>query len=220
MIRVLIADDHAVVRQGLRTFLDLQDGLRGRRRGRRRRGGGRRGASGRARRGAARPGDAGARRGRARSGSASGCRRASARADELRRGRPAVPGVRAGAAGFLLKDIEPRSSYARSAPRTRARRRSPAVATRLIEEFSAGGARGAAGCFGISLAPSKGFSLTFNGGSETGQPATQLLLPSRRCSILLSSRSRISQRWPSWSVRRRKWLTGSTAFSHSHIGGG
>ena len=25
MIRVLIADDHAVVRQGLRTFLDLQD---------------------------------------------------------------------------------------------------------------------------------------------------------------------------------------------------
>ena len=25
MIRVLLADDHAVVRQGLRTFLDLQD---------------------------------------------------------------------------------------------------------------------------------------------------------------------------------------------------
>ncbi len=27
MIRVLIADDHAVVRQGLRTFLELQDGI-------------------------------------------------------------------------------------------------------------------------------------------------------------------------------------------------
>ena len=41
MIRVLIADDHAVVRQGLRTYLELQDGHRGRRRGGRRRGGGR-----------------------------------------------------------------------------------------------------------------------------------------------------------------------------------
>ena len=27
MIRVLIADDHAVVRQGLRTFLDLQEDI-------------------------------------------------------------------------------------------------------------------------------------------------------------------------------------------------
>ena len=27
MIRVLIADDHAVVRQGLRTYLDLQDDI-------------------------------------------------------------------------------------------------------------------------------------------------------------------------------------------------
>ena len=27
MIRVLIVDDHAVVREGLRTFLDLQDGI-------------------------------------------------------------------------------------------------------------------------------------------------------------------------------------------------
>ena len=26
-IRVLIVDDHAVVREGLRTFLDLQDGI-------------------------------------------------------------------------------------------------------------------------------------------------------------------------------------------------
>jgi hypothetical protein len=71
---------------------------------------------------------------------------------------------------------------------------------------------GVPGSFGTSLAPSKGFSLSFNGGSETGQPATQLVLPSRRCSILPSSRNRISQRWPSPSVRRRKWLTGSTAF--------
>ena len=37
VIRVLIADDHAVVRQGLRTYLELQDGHRGRRGGRRRR---------------------------------------------------------------------------------------------------------------------------------------------------------------------------------------
>ena len=27
MIRVLLADDHAVVRQGLRTFLDLQEDI-------------------------------------------------------------------------------------------------------------------------------------------------------------------------------------------------
>jgi YesN/AraC family two-component response regulator len=27
MIRVLIADDHSVVREGLRAFLELQDGL-------------------------------------------------------------------------------------------------------------------------------------------------------------------------------------------------
>jgi YesN/AraC family two-component response regulator len=27
MIRVLIVDDHAVVREGLRTFLELQDGI-------------------------------------------------------------------------------------------------------------------------------------------------------------------------------------------------
>ena len=72
----------------------------------------------------------------------------------------------------------------------------------------------ASGCFGTSLAPSKGFSFAFNGGSETGQPASQFVLPSRRCSIMLSSRSRISQRRPSSSVLRRKWLTGSTAFHH------
>lgn len=73
-------------------------------------------------------------------------------------------------------------------------------------------AHGVSGCFGTSLAPSKGFSFSLNGGSETGQPASQFVLPSRRCSIMLSSRSRISQRWPSTSVLRRKWLTGSTAF--------
>ena len=27
MVRVLVADDHAVVREGLRLFLDLQDGI-------------------------------------------------------------------------------------------------------------------------------------------------------------------------------------------------
>ena len=35
-IRVLIVDDHAVVREGLRTFLELQDGIDGGGRGRRR----------------------------------------------------------------------------------------------------------------------------------------------------------------------------------------
>ena len=38
-IRVLIVDDHAVVREGLRTFLELQDGIEVVGRGRRRRGG-------------------------------------------------------------------------------------------------------------------------------------------------------------------------------------
>ena len=42
MIRVLIADDHAVVRQGLRTFLDLQDDIEVVAEAARRRGGGRR----------------------------------------------------------------------------------------------------------------------------------------------------------------------------------
>ena len=41
MIRVLIADDHAVVRQGLRTYLELQDDVEVVARGGRRRGGGR-----------------------------------------------------------------------------------------------------------------------------------------------------------------------------------
>ena len=41
MIRVLIADDHAVVRQGLRTYLELQDDIEVVGRGGGRRGGGR-----------------------------------------------------------------------------------------------------------------------------------------------------------------------------------
>jgi DNA-binding NarL/FixJ family response regulator len=32
-IRVLVVDDHAVVREGLRGFLELQDGIEGRGRG-------------------------------------------------------------------------------------------------------------------------------------------------------------------------------------------
>ena len=40
-IRVLVVDDHAVVREGLRTFLELQDGIEVVGRGGRRRGGGR-----------------------------------------------------------------------------------------------------------------------------------------------------------------------------------
>ena len=44
-IRVLIVDDHAVVREGLRTFLELQDGIEVVGRGGRRRGGGAEAAS-------------------------------------------------------------------------------------------------------------------------------------------------------------------------------
>ena len=45
-IRVLVVDDHAVVREGLRTFLRLQDGIEVVGEAGRRRGGGRRGRDG------------------------------------------------------------------------------------------------------------------------------------------------------------------------------
>jgi DNA-binding NarL/FixJ family response regulator len=146
VIRVLIADDHAVVRQGLRTFLDLQDDVE---------------VVGEAADGveavaaaeAAAPdvilldlvmpelGGVGA----------------------LRRLREAVPAarvivltsfgederlfaaLRAGAAGYLLKDVEPaelvraiRTAHAGQSPL------SPAVAARVIEELASGGAGRAA----------------------------------------------------------------------------
>ena len=45
---------------------------------------------------------------------------------------------------------------------------------------------GVSGCFGTRVAPSKGFSASFNGGSEGGQLSTQGTRPSRRCSIVPS----------------------------------
>ena len=107
VIRVLLVDDHAVVRQGLRAFLDLQDDIEvvgeagtARRRSR--------AAERCARRGPDGPRDAaaGRRRGDAPDPRA-GARLARHRADELRRRRAAVGGGRAGAAGYLLKDVEP-----------------------------------------------------------------------------------------------------------------
>ncbi len=47
---------------------------------------------------------------------------------------------------------------------------------------------GVSGCFGTSLAPSKGFSPSFNDGSAEGQPASQVVRPSRRCSVVPSAR--------------------------------
>ena len=140
MIRVVLADDHAVVRQGLRTFLDLQDDIEvvaeagdgaaavaGRR-------------AHRPRRDPARPRDAGA--GRRRRAEAA-ARRARARVivltsfgddDKL------FAALRAGAAGYLLKDVEPadlvkaiRSAHAGQSPL------SPAIATRMVEEVAHGG---------------------------------------------------------------------------------
>ena len=94
MIRVLIADDHAVVRQGLRTFLDLQDDIEVVGEAARRRRGAGGGRAARARRRADRPRDAAAWTGSRRSG---GCAssvpgRARDRALELRRRRQGVPG--------------------------------------------------------------------------------------------------------------------------------
>ena len=132
MIRVLIADDHAVVRQGLRTFLELQDDIEvvgeaadGER-------GGRRSPS------ALAPDvvlmDLVMPRRRRHRGDPRGCASARPRralvltsfADDDK----VFPAVRAGAAGYLLKDVQPqelasaiRTVHARrGAARTRASR--------------------------------------------------------------------------------------------------
>ena len=114
MIRVLIADDHAVVRQGLRTFLELQDGIEvvGE------------AADGEEALALAADDGAGRRARRPRDAAAStGSRRSGDCARLARRTRVIVltsfldddkllPAVRAGAAGYLLKDVQPQELVA------------------------------------------------------------------------------------------------------------
>jgi two-component system, NarL family, response regulator LiaR len=145
VIRVLIADDHAVVRQGLRTFLDLQADI-----------------------------DVVGEAADGEEAVAAAAEHAPDvilldllmpvldGVAALRRLREAAPvarvivltsfgederlfaALRAGAAGYLLKDVEPaelvraiRTAHAGQSPL------SPAVAARVIEELASGGARGA-----------------------------------------------------------------------------
>jgi len=140
-IRVLIADDHAVVRQGLRTFLELQDDIEVVADV----------ANGEAALLAAdehepdvvlmdlvMPGVGGIeaiRRLRERQPQARVLVLTSFLEDEK-----LFPAVRAGAAGYLLKDVEPselvRAIHAANEGEALLH---PAVAARLMEEFSAGG---------------------------------------------------------------------------------
>jgi NarL family two-component system response regulator LiaR len=146
VIRVLIADDHAVVRQGLRTFLELQEDIE---------------VVGDFADGSAAveaavdrgpdvvlmdlvmPGIGGVeaiRRLRERSPQARVLVLTSFQDDEK-----IFPAVRAGAAGYLLKDVEPAELV--RAIRTANEGEAvlhPAVAARLMEEFSAEDVRGAA----------------------------------------------------------------------------
>jgi DNA-binding NarL/FixJ family response regulator len=140
VIRVLLADDHAVVRQGLRTFLDLQDDIEV----------------------VAEAGDGAAAVAAAREldpdivlldlvmPGTDGL----AALRELREGRARVivltsfgdddklfAALRGGAAGYLLKDVQPtelvraiRSAHAGDSPL------SPAIATRIVEEVAHTGA--------------------------------------------------------------------------------
>lgn len=139
MIRVLLADDHAVVRQGLRTFLDLQEDIEV----------------------VAEAGDGQA--------AVDAARRTDPDVILLDLVMPVLDGVgalkhlrstrartivltsfgdddklfaalRGGAAGYLLKDVEPaelvqaiRSAHTGQAPL------SPTIATRVVEEIAAGG---------------------------------------------------------------------------------
>jgi DNA-binding NarL/FixJ family response regulator len=139
MIRVLLADDHAVVRQGLRTFLDLQDDIEV----------------------VAEAGDGEA--------AVAAAERTDPDVILLDLVMPVLDGVgalrrlgdsaarvivltsfgdddklfaalRAGAAGYLLKDVEPselvkaiRSAHAGQSPL------SPVIATRMVEEIAHGG---------------------------------------------------------------------------------
>ena len=143
MIRVLIADDHAVVRQGLRTFLDLQPDVEVA--------------------GEAADGEEAVEAARRLSPDVVLLDLAMPRLDgvaalpRLREAAPAArvivltsfgeddrvfAALRAGAAGFLLKDVEPaelvrgiRTAHAGQAPL------SPAVAARVVEELAHPGRR-------------------------------------------------------------------------------
>ena len=140
VIRVLVVDDHAVVRQGLRTFLELQDDIEVV--------------------GEADDGERGARAGRraaspTSSSWTSSCRRLDGvrRSSACARRAPAtrvivltsfldedkvLPAVRAGAAGYLLKDVEPAELVRaiRMADRGEALLH-PAVAARVLREVAA-----------------------------------------------------------------------------------
>ena len=145
MIRVLIADDHAVVRQGLRTYLELQDDLEVV--------------------AEAADGEAAGRAAERLGPDVVLLDLAMPRLDgvgALAVLRERVPGarvlvltsfgederlftaLRAGAVGYLLKDVEPaelvrgiRTAHAGQSPL------SPAVAARVVEELASGGSRGA-----------------------------------------------------------------------------
>jgi two-component system, NarL family, response regulator LiaR len=145
VIRVLIADDHAVVRQGLRTFLDLQDDVE---------------VVAEAADGEAAL-DAAARQRpdvvlldlvMPRLEGVATLRRLRERAPEARvivltsfgDDERLFAALRAGAAGYLLKDVEPaelvraiRTAHAGQSPL------SPAVAARVIDELAHGGPRAA-----------------------------------------------------------------------------
>ena len=60
--------------------------------------------------------------------------------------------------------------------------------------------------FSTSMALSKRLSTSLEDGSEAGQPVTQPVLPTRRCSTESSAGILISQRWPFSSVRSKKEL--------------
>ena len=145
MIRVVIADDHAVVRQGLRTFLDLQPDIDVV-------GEASDGAEAVTAAGELHPdvilldlvmpeldGIAALRRLREVAPAARVIVLTSFGEDER-----LFAALRAGATGYLLKDVEPaelvrgiRTAYAGQSPL------SPAVAARVVEELASGGARGA-----------------------------------------------------------------------------
>jgi DNA-binding NarL/FixJ family response regulator len=146
VIRVLIADDHAVVRQGLRTFLELQDDIE---------------VVGDCADGSAAV-EAAVERGpdvvlmdlvMPRIGGVEAIRRLRERRPQARvlvltsfqEDEKIFPAVRAGAAGYLLKDVEPAELV--RAIRTAHEGEAvlhPAVAARLMEEFSSDDVRGVA----------------------------------------------------------------------------